>query len=183
MWRILFSVTSLLLVIAAAGPAFAEKRVALVIGNSTYKNAAELSNTKNDATDIAAVLKALGFDVSEGIDLTKAAMDNKIREFADTLSGADAAVFYYAGHALQVGGVNYLVPVDARLKTSASLDWEMVRLDLVQRTMERETKSNILFLDACRDNPLARNLARAMGRHAPAKSGADWPRRSRASVR
>ena len=144
-------------------PAVAEHRVALVIGNSTYKNAVELSNTKNDATDIAAVLKALGFDVSEGIDLTKAAMDGKIREFADTLSGADAAVFYYAGHALQVGGVNYLVPVDARLKTSASLDWEMVRLDLVQRTMERETKSNILFLDACRDNPLARNLARAMG--------------------
>jgi len=144
-------------------PAVAEHRVALVIGNGTYESAVELSNTKNDATDIAAVLKALGFDVSEGIDLTKAAMDDKIREFADTLSGADAAVFYYAGHALQVGGVNYLVPVDARLKTSASLDWEMVRLDLVQRTMERETKSNILFLDACRDNPLARNLARAMG--------------------
>ena len=83
--------------VSPLAPAVAEHRVALVIGNGTYESAVELSNTKNDATDIAAVLKALGFDVSEGIDLTKAAMDDKIREFADTLSGADAAVFYYAG--------------------------------------------------------------------------------------
>ncbi len=78
-------------------------------------------------------------------------------------SGAKVGVFFYAGHGLQVAGANYLVPVDAKLSTASALDWEMVRLDLVQRTMERETETNVLFLDACRDNPLARNLARAMG--------------------
>ena len=86
-----------------------------------------------------------------------------MRDFADALSGASAGVFFYAGHGLQVAGVNYLVPVDAKLTTASALDWEMVRVDLIQRTMERETQSNVLFLDACRDNPLARNLARAMG--------------------
>ena len=90
-------------------------------------------------------------------------MDGKLREFADRLSGADAAVFFYAGHGLQVSGTNYLAPVDANLTTAAALDFEMVRLDLIQRTMESEVQTNILFLDACRDNPLARNLARAMG--------------------
>ena len=94
---------------------------------------------------------------------TRPSFDRKVRDFADALSGAKVGVFFYAGHGLQVAGANYLVPVDAKLSTASALDWEMVRLDLVQRTMERETETNVLFLDACRDNPLARNLARAMG--------------------
>ena len=105
----------------------------------------------------------LGFKVIEGFDLDKASFDRKIREFADALAGAEVGVFFYAGHGLQVAGQNYLVPVDAKLSTAAALDLEMVRLDLVHRTMERETETNIIFLDACRDNPLSRNLARAMG--------------------
>jgi uncharacterized caspase-like protein len=156
-----------------------DKRVALVIGNGAYINAGTLANPKNDAADMAAALKAVGFTVIRGIDLTKAQMDRRILEFAEALSGADVGVFHYSGHGLQVGGVNYLVPVDAELRTAAALDFEMVRLDLVQRTMEREAKTNILFLDACRNNPLARNLARAMGTRsaqigtglAPAESG------------
>jgi uncharacterized caspase-like protein len=124
---------------------------------------AKLENPKNDAADVAAALRAFGFQVVDGRDLDKAALDRKIRDFATALSGADVGVFFYAGHGLQVGGQNYLVPVDAQLSTAAALDFEMVRLDLVHRTMEREAKTNILFLDACRDNPLARNLARAMG--------------------
>jgi uncharacterized caspase-like protein len=72
-------------------------------------------------------------------------------------------LFFYAGHGLQVSGANYLVPVDARLEDASGLDFELVRLDLVQRTMEREVATNIIFLDACRDKPLARNLARALG--------------------
>jgi uncharacterized caspase-like protein len=83
--------------------------------------------------------------------------------FASALLGAKVGIFFFAGHGLQVAGANYLVPIDAKLENAASLDWEMVRLDLVQRTMERETETNVLFLDACRDNPLSRNLARAMG--------------------
>jgi len=146
----------------SAGTA-AEKRVALVIGNSAYRTANELANPSNDAAEMVAKLSKLGFEVVDGIDLDKASMDRKILDFAGKLTGAELGLFFYAGHGLQVGGVNYLVPIDAQLSSAAALDFETVRLDLVQRTMERESKTNILFLDACRDNPLARNLARAMG--------------------
>jgi len=112
---------------------------------------------------MAAALKKHGFQVLDGFDLDKAAFERKVREFSAALRGAEAGVFFYAGHGLQVAGQNYLVPVDAKAETADALDWEMLRLDLVHRTMERSTSTNILFLDACRDNPLARNLARAMG--------------------
>jgi uncharacterized caspase-like protein len=141
----------------------AQKRVALVIGNSAYVNTVKLENPKNDAADVAAALKKLGFNVILGRDLDKAAMDRAIRDFAETLAGTNMALFFYAGHGLQVGGQNYLVPIDAKLGTAAALDFEMVRLDLLHRTMERESSTNIVVLDACRDNPLARNLARALG--------------------
>jgi peptidoglycan hydrolase-like protein with peptidoglycan-binding domain len=177
-----FAFTLFVLALAAMGIApvqAAGKRVALVIGNSAYTHATPLANPKNDVEDMAAALKPLGFTVILATDLTKSAMDRKILEFALALENAEAAVFHYSGHGLQVAGVNYLVPVDAELVTAASLDFEMVRLDLVQRSMERETKTSILFLDACRNNPLSRNLARALGTRgievggglAPAESG------------
>jgi formylglycine-generating enzyme required for sulfatase activity len=147
-------------------PASAEKRVALVIGNAAYLHAGELKNPRNDANDFAAALGRLGFSLVGGraqLDLDKPGMDRAARDFAEALVGADVGVFFYSGHGLQVSGINYLVPVDARLTSAAALDFEMLRFDLVQRSMERETKTNLLFLDACRDNPLARNLARAMG--------------------
>jgi phosphate transport system substrate-binding protein len=147
----------------AVEPALASKRVALVIGNSAYVHAPELANPRNDATDMAAALRALGFTVVDGVDLDKPALDRKLREFSGALAGADTGVFFYAGHGLQVGGNNYIVPVDAQLSTAAALEFEMVRLDQIQRIMESEAKTNILFLDACRNNPLARNLARSMG--------------------
>jgi hypothetical protein len=140
----------------------AEKRVALIIGNSAYTYAGELANPKNDAIDISNALKTRGFQVIDGLDLDKAAFDRKVRDFATALSGADVGVFFYAGHGLQVGGENYLVPVDAQGE-AAALDFEMVPLVLVQRAMERQSQTNVIFLDACRNNPLARNLARAMG--------------------
>jgi hypothetical protein len=147
-------------------PASAEKRVALVIGNAAYVPPGELKNPRNDANDFATALGRLGFSLVGGraqLDLNKADMDRVMRDFAEALVGADVGLFFYSGHGLQVSGVNYLMPVDARLTTAAALDFEMLRFDLVQQTMERETKTNILFLDACRNNPLARNLARAMG--------------------
>jgi uncharacterized caspase-like protein len=144
-------------------PAAAQRKVALVIGNANYTATANLANPKNDAIDVAAKLKKLGFEIFEGQDLTKAEMDLVIRNFAEAISSAQLALFFYAGHGLQVNGQNYLVPVDAKLTTPAALDFEMVRLDLIQRTMERESSTNIIILDACRDNPLARNLARALG--------------------
>jgi uncharacterized caspase-like protein len=143
--------------------AFAQKRVALVIGNSAYEHTSKLDNPKNDATDMAAALKALGFQVIDGFDLNKTAFEQKVRDFSGALRSAEVGLFFYAGHGLQVAGANYLVPIDAKAETADALDWEMVRLDLVHRTMERATATNIMFLDACRNNPLARNLARAMG--------------------
>jgi uncharacterized caspase-like protein len=151
------------MLVLAATFTHAEKRVALVIGNGAYTHATGLANPKNDAADMAAALSKLGVTVILGIDLDKRGMDGKILEFANALFGAETGVFHYSGHGLQVAGVNYLVPVDAKLETPAALDFEAVRLDLVQRSMEREAKTNILFLDACRNNPLARNLARALG--------------------
>jgi uncharacterized caspase-like protein len=152
--------------IALAGlpdDASAQKRVALVVGNSAYQHTAVLANPKNDAADVAAALKKLGFQVVEGFDLDKAAFDRKVHEFAMALAGAEAGVLFYAGHGLQVGGRNYLVPINAKGEAEALLDLEMVRVDVLQRAMEASSKTNVLFLDACRNNPLARNLARNMG--------------------
>ena len=143
--------------------AAAQKRIALVIGNAAYQNTAPLQTPKNDAGDMAAQLTMLGFHVIRGQDLDVAGMNGKIAEFAEALSGADVGFFFYSGHGLQVTGKNYLVPVDAKLMTANSLDFETVPFELVQRVMERETETNIIFLDASRDNPLARNLTRAMG--------------------
>jgi uncharacterized caspase-like protein len=147
------------------GPATAQKRVALMIGNSSYVHATPLANPANDASDMAAALKEAGFDIILGLNLDKRAFDAKVREFSQVLPQADTGVLFYAGHGLQVGGRNHLLPVDARLQTERDLDFETVSLDFVLRQMEldREGKTNIIFLDACRDNPLARNLARSMG--------------------
>jgi|SRR5262245_50968932 len=154
-------VTSALLLWSS--PVFAAKRVALVIGNSAYQNAPSLPNPAHDAADISAALRKHGFKTIDGFDLDKPAFDRKVRDFSNTLADAEVSLFFYAGHGLQVAGQNYLVPIDAKAETADALDWEMVRLDLVQRTMERVASTNIIFLDACRNNPLARNLARVMG--------------------
>ena len=152
-----------LLCLLVPSVALAEKRVALVIGNSAYQFTTKLENPKHDATDMAAVLKAFGFQVIDGFDLDKSAFERKVRDFSAALRGAQVGLFFHAGHGLQVAGQNYLVPIDAQAETADALDWGLVRLDLVHRTMERAATTNIIFLDACRNNPLARNLARAMG--------------------
>jgi hypothetical protein len=165
-WTLVRVFVAFSLLVCAVQAALAGKRVALVIGNSAYAKAPALTTPKNDAEDMAAALKAVGFTVILGMDLDKTGMERKIREFAGDLSGAEAGVFHYSGHGIQVSGVNYLVPVDAELTTAATVDFEAVRLDLIQHTMEAQTKTNILFLDACRNNPLTRNLARAFGTRA-----------------
>ncbi len=159
------------LVIAVCAVAFApslaaaEKRAALVIGNAAYANAPPLANPRNDATDLAKTLETLGFKVLLGLDLGKRSFDQKVRAFADLLEEADTGLLFYAGHGLQVAGQNYLVPVDAKLAKERDLDFDTVRLNFLLRQMElgREDKTNIVILDACRDNPLTRNLARSMG--------------------
>src|SRR5436190_4112741 len=112
----------LLLLVVLPSAALAEKRVALVIGNSAYKHAGELANPRNDADDIASALKVLGIEVIKGLDLDKRGMDSAVLQFSKVLSGAGVGIFFYSGHGLQVNGNNYLVPVDAELSTAAALD-------------------------------------------------------------
>ncbi len=160
--RLLAPVVAYLLLVF---PAAAEKRAALVVGNSAYVHANPLPNPVNDASDMAKALTEVGFEVILGLDLKKPAFDAKVRDFARALEKADVAVFFYAGHGLQAAGRNYLVPVDASLQVERDLDFEAVSVDFVlkQMELEREGKTNVVFLDACRDNPLARNLAHSMG--------------------
>lgn len=152
-----------LVAVLSSLPASADKRVALVIGNSAYTETSQLANTRNDATDMGNALKRLGFDVLEGVDQDKRAMERLIRQFGAKVIGSDVAFFFYAGHGLQVSGENYLVPIDAKLAAEGDVDFEAIQLRLVLRQMERDGKASIVLLDACRDNPLARNLARSMG--------------------
>ncbi len=161
-------------------PAHAEKRVALVIGNSAYEHVPPLANPKNDAADMADKLEALGFEVVRGSDLTLADMRRTAREFTNKLEGADLSLFFYAGHGLQVNGNNYMAPVDAQLSSYNDLDFEVLPMDLIVGAMERNTKVNLIFLDACRDNPLAENLARSMGTRS---SAAGLPSSAAASAR
>ncbi|MHA7772315.1 caspase family protein [Roseibium sp. M-1] len=141
----------------------AERRVALVIGNSGYQQVAALKNPYNDAQGMTEKLTSLGFEVVTGQDLSLRDMRQTIRKFIGTLDGADLALFFYAGHGLQVSGENYLLPVDAELDSHLDLEFEALPANLVLNAMEQTAKVNLVFLDACRNNPFAENLARSMG--------------------
>jgi hypothetical protein len=144
-----------------ADPAAAQKRVALVLGNGSYKHTAHLKNPPNDASDVATALQRLGFDVLRGIDLTHDGMRDIIKSFTQKVEGADVALMFYAGHGLQVGGRNYLLPVDAQIETQADLEFGSIDLNRVLTFMEGQAKTSIVFLDACRDNPLGQRLSRS----------------------
>src|SRR5262245_29411688 len=160
-----YAIVALVVSVASSPCVSAEagKRIALVIGNSAYRYTSPLANPVNDAEDVAKALSGLGFHVTKSLDLGKTDMGRALANFAVALKGAEVGLFFYAGHGVQVDGRNNLLPVDAKLDAASTLDLETVRLDVVQRLMEQETQTNVLFLDACRDNPLARNLARKMG--------------------
>lgn len=135
-----------------------EKRVALVIGNGAYRKAKPLPNPTNDATDMAATLKSLGFEVFSGTNLDKRGMENLIREFGNKLASGGVGLFYYAGHGIQVGGENYLVPVDADIPEEDEVSYAAVPLNLVLAKMNSARNDlNIVVLDACRNNPFARS--------------------------
>ena len=144
-------------------PALAEKRVALVIGNGAYANASRLPNPGNDARDVAAALTRLGFDTILGLDLDRAAMDDHAVRFARAAREADVALFYYSGHAMQFAGTNYLMPVDAKLTDEADLR-RLAKVDDVVADLQQARNLRILVLDSCRDNPLAEELRRSIGR-------------------
>jgi uncharacterized caspase-like protein len=153
--------------VLASGPAFAEKRVALVLGNSNYQNVAPLPNPVNDSSKIAATLKDAGFDVVDSRrDLAAAETRRALRDFADRARDADIAVVYYAGHGIEVDGGNYLIPVDARLERDTDIYDEGLSLDRILIAIEPAKKLRLVILDACRDNPFARTMKRTVASRA-----------------
>jgi len=135
-----------------------------VIGNAAYEHAPALANPRNDASARAAALRRLGFEVEEAVDLDKSGMEDALYRFSRLLENAKVGLFFHAGHALQVDGQNYMVPVDARLERQADLTFRAVELDDALDLLEQEAdRTSLVFLDACRDNPFARSLARSMG--------------------
>lgn len=154
--RVLLSTLALFTTIAAAQ---AERRVALVIGNSNYANAVRLPNPEGDAEAMASMLRGNGFEtVVLGTNLGRDAMIEKIGQFAEVARIADTALFFYAGHGIQVDGKNYLVPVDAELKTELHAKNRTIDIDAVMHDAMSEAKRKLVLLDACRDNPFAKQI-------------------------
>ena len=145
---------------ALTGAANAADRFALVIGNSGYAAFSELPNPRNDASDMGATLERLGFEVSTLVDGGRVQMHDALQRFARRSVGAAVAVIFYAGHGMEMDGVNYLIPVDARLERDTDVEYETVPLDRVLRATEGAAL-RLVILDACRDNPLAQRMQRA----------------------
>ena len=151
--------------IAILQPAQA-KRVALVIGNSKYVHAVTLPNPSNDAHLLASTLRNSGFQVIEGVDQDNTGMHSLISRFTEQSYDADLAVIYYAGHGLEVDGKNYMIPIDAKLASDTDVTFEGVPLDQVMTSVNQAKKLRLVMLDACRDNPFAKQLALSSNRSA-----------------
>jgi hypothetical protein len=151
-------------------PALAGKRVALVIGNSSYQNVAKLPNPVNDSSAMLAILKDSGFDVVElKQDLKASEMRRALRDFSDNVRNADVAIIYFAGHGIEVNGTNYLIPVDAVLERDIDAYDEAIPLDRLLTVIEPARQLRLVILDACRDNPFNKTMkltvgARSIGR-------------------
>ena len=143
-----------LVVVVAAWPALAASRVALVIGNAEYESVPGLANPVNDARDISDALESLGFQVFTELNATKAGMEARLEDFAGAVRASDVALFYYAGHAFQVGGQNQLVPVDLETGAPEAILEDTLPLDRVMEALDQAGGLKLVFLDACRDNPL-----------------------------
>jgi hypothetical protein len=165
MARLLMSlgvVISITFLLAQFSPAFAETRVALVIGNEAYQDVPRLRNPANDANAVAAALKRSGFDTILAVNLDQRGMEDAAIRFSRAARTADIALFYYSGHALQFNGVNYLAPVDTSLRDESDLR-RMTRVDQIVEDLQQAKNLRILVLDSCRDNPFAEQLRRSIG--------------------
>ena len=149
---ILLSVTS----------AAADKRIAFVVGNGAYKTVPALPNPTIDAKAVAVALRNVGFEVVEGNNLTRDTMTAKLIEFGQKSQGADIAVFYYAGHGIAVNGTNYLLPIDADLKSEMDVKLgAAINVDVTLEQTMGDAKVKLVLLDACRDNPFANKIRAA----------------------
>ena len=158
------SISLIVMAIGLASAVSAGERVALVIGNSEYKQVSVLPNPRNDAADIAASLKRLEFNVQVSLDLTYGEMRRALRDFGNQAIGADVALVYFAGHGIEVSRQNYLVPVDAQLKTDLDVDYEAIPLDMVMGAVQQAKGLRIVLLDACRNNPFVNKIKSTSGK-------------------
>src|ERR1700692_1580818 len=157
--RIFTVLLSLICMLFTANVARADKRVAFVVGNGTYKNVAQLPNPPIDAKAMAAVLRNVGFAVVEGANLTRDTMTERLLEFGKKAQGADVAVFFYAGHGIAISGTNYLLPVDADIKSEMDVKLgAAINIDLTLDQTMSDAKVKLVFLNACRDNPFAAKI-------------------------
>jgi hypothetical protein len=144
-----------------AGPAQAS-RVALVIGNSDYKNVAPLDNPGNDANDIGAALERLGFEIVKVRNGTFDGMRRGLLDFARKARGSEVAIVFFAGHGMEVGGENYLIPIDAELKADVDVDHEAIALKTITPLVENASRLGLVILDACRNNPFSARMQRTV---------------------
>ena len=160
---VLWIVTTWFATWLGTGFALAEKRVALVMGNSAYKNVARLANPVNDAALVGEMFKKAGFDsVDIKLDLDVATMRKALRDFGGRAREADVAVIYYAGHGIEFDGTNYLIPTDATLETDSDVLDETLSLDRALFAIEAAKQLRLIILDACRDNPFAKTMKRTI---------------------
>jgi hypothetical protein len=157
------ALAGLVFVAISATNALAERRVALVIGNAAYQNASGLTNTVSDAKAMARMLEKAGFDVVESrTDLGVVEFKRALREFMFTAHDADIAVVYFAGHGIEIRGSNYLIPVDAKLRSDYDADDEAISLERLILAVEPVKQLRLIILDACRDNPFLRRMQRTL---------------------
>lgn len=154
--------TVLFCIVLATGVA-AEKRVALVVGNSAYERISSLRNAASDAKDLAAKLESIGFEVHLGLDTTGAEMRTMLVRFGRAAAEADSALFFYAGHGIQSDGENYLVPVEADIAFEDEIELTLVPMGTIVSQLGRARGTRLVFLDACRDNPFRKRLMQGMG--------------------
>ena len=161
------SIVAIFLIFGRYDPAFAEKRVALVIGNSAYQNVSRLLNPANDSAAMSETFKSAGFDVVElKRDVKASEMRRALRDFSDSVRDADVAIVYYAGHGIEIDGTNYLVPTDATLERDIDAYDEAIPLDRLLAVIEPARKLRLVILDACRDNPFSKSMKRTIASRA-----------------
>ena len=157
--RLLILAFSVIGILASSNVAKADRRVAFVVGNGAYKNVTPLPNPPIDSKAMAGLLRNVGFDVVEGTNLTRDKMTEKLLDFGKKAQGADVAVFFYAGHGIAINGTNYLLPVDADIKSEMDVKLgSAINIDLTLDQTMGDAKVKLVFLDACRDNPFAAKL-------------------------
>src|SRR3954467_14156242 len=157
--RTLTLLASLMCMVLSVSAAKADRRVAFVVGNGAYKAVAQLPNPPIDAKAMASTLRNVGFEVIEGSNLSRDQMREKLLDFGRKAQGSDIAVFYYAGHGIAVGGTNYLLPVDADIKSEMDVKLgAAINIDLTLDQTMGDAKVKLVFLDACRDNPFAAKI-------------------------